>query len=280
MSTGLLKSFVVVLAVAGLLSAELRAETAAAAGAAEPTPAAATPADPTETLYRGLIERHASALATIEYVMTADYAGTPQRVQGETEGVVISADGYLLVAGSALDPAKPYEVMYRDMGMESTLPRVTSGEFQVRLPGRSERYEARLVSRDADLGLAWLQLSAPPADLPWVDLAKGAAPRLGQRGLVLSLASEQYDFAPFVTEVRLQGEIRVPYRAMIVTWPNKLVFNTDLLPIGFGVLNLAGRPGMLASGGMKSFAVLIPNERLVELTARVRAAQVRPDSGR
>jgi hypothetical protein len=137
-----------------------------------------------------------------------------------------------------------------------------------------------LLSRDADLGLAWLQLTAPPADLPWVDLARGAAPRLGQRGLVLSLASEQYDFAPYVTEVRLQGEIRVPYRAMIVTWPNKLVFNTDLLPIGFGVLNLAGRPGMLASGGMKSFAVLIPNERLVELTARVRAEQVRTDSGR
>lgn len=245
----------------------------AAEGAGSPPPAVA--ADPTETLYRSLIERHAGALATVEYVMTADYAGNPQRVQGETEGVVISRDGYLLVAGSALDPAKPYEVMYRDMGMESTLPRVTSSEFQVRLPGRSERYEARLVSRDADLGLAWLQLGAPPKDLPWVDLTQGATPRLGQRGLVLSLASEQYDFAPFVTEVRVQGEIQVPYRAMIVTWPNKLIFNTELQPIGFGVLNLAGRPGMLASGGMKSFAVLVPNERLVELTARVRAAQER-----
>ena len=252
-------------------TAQAAAEAAADAATAPPPVAA----DPTETLYRGLIERHASALATIEYVMTADSAGTPQRVQGETEGVVISADGYLLVAGSALDPAKPYEVMYRDMGMESTLPRVSSGEFQVRLPGRSERFEAKLLSRDADLGLAWLQLTAPPADLPWVDLAKGAAPRLGQRGLVLSLASEQYDFAPYVTEVRLQGEIQVPYPAMIVTWPNKLVFNTELQPIGFGVLNLAGRPGMLASGGMKSFAVLIPNARLLELTTRVRSAQER-----
>lgn len=248
---------------------------AEAESAGDTAPAVAVAADPTETLYRGLIERHAGALATIEYVMTADYAGNPQRVQGETEGVVISRDGYLLVAGSALDPAKPYEVMYRDMGMESTLPRVTSSEFQVRLPGRSERYEARLVSRDADLGLAWLQLSTPPADLPWVDLTQGAVPRLGQRGLVLSLASEQYDFAPFVTEVRVQGEIQVPYRAMIVTWPNKLIFNTELQPVGFGVLNLAGRPGMLASGGMKSFAVLVPNDRLVELTARVRAAQER-----
>lgn len=259
----------------GLISlGAARAQAEAAAEAAGDT-APAVAADPTETLYRGLIERHAGALATIEYVMTADYAGNPQRVQGETEGVVISRDGYLLVAGSALDPAKPYEVMYRDMGMESTLPRVTSSEFQVRLPGRSERYEARLVSRDVDLGLAWLQLSTPPKDLAWVDLTQGATPRLGQRGLVLSLASEQYDFAPFVTEVRVQGEIQVPYRAMIVTWPNKLIFNTELQPIGFGVLNLAGRPGMLASGGMKSFAVLVPNDRLVELTARVRAAQER-----
>ncbi|MCU0756918.1 MAG: hypothetical protein MUE46_17710 [Xanthomonadales bacterium] len=272
MRVHLSKIGVIALALSALVGFEVRAAAAAEAAGSVP-PAVA--ADPTETLYRGLIERHAGALATIEYVMTADYSGTPQRVQGETEGVVISRDGYLLVAGSALDPAKPYEVMYRDMGMESTLPRVSSGEFQVRLPGRSERYEAKLVSRDADLGLAWLQLTAPPADLPWVDLAKGSAPRLGQRGLVLSLASEQYDFAPYVTEVRLQGEIQVPYKAMIVTWPNKLVFNTDLQPIGFGVLNLAGRPGMLASGGMKSFAVLIPNERLVELTARVRAAQER-----
>lgn len=258
-----------------LVSTQPWAETAASDAVAAPAPA-----DPTETLYRGLIERHAATLATVEYVMTADYAGTPQRVQGETEGVVISADGYVLVAGSALDPAKPYETMYRDMGMESTLPRVSSSEFQVRLPGRSERYEAKLLSRDADLGLAWLQLSAPPADLRWVDLSKGAAPRLGQRGLVLSLASEQYDFAPFVTEVRVQGEIQVPYRAMIVTWPNKLVFNTELQPIGFGVLNLAGRPGMLASGGMKSFAVLVPNDRLSELTTRVRASQERTDTQR
>lgn len=238
--------------------------------AAEASPAKVVVApDPTEKLYEDLLAEHAATMVTVNYVLTADFSGTPQRVQGEIEGMLISAEGLILIPASAIDPSKQYEAVYRDMGVASSIPRISSSAFQATLVGHSGKFEAKIVSRDIDLGIAWLRLTEPPANLDFVDLSVGGTPRLGQRALVLSLASEQFDFAPYVTEVRVQGRIDVPYPAFVVTWPNKLVFDTDLKPMGFGVLTISGQPGLMSTGGFKSFTVMIPRAKLAELSAEV-----------
>ncbi len=224
----------------------------------------------TDSAYESLLKRYGRTVVTVNYVLSNEAAGgaSDQRVKGETEATLVSADGLLLVPSTVLNPTDLYQKVYRESG-EGTIPPWRSSELKVRLPGSDQPLEASVVTQDRDLGLAWLQIKNPPKNLQYVDLNAARDPDVGQRAYVVSVIAEEFDYAPYAEETRVQGKIDVPYRAFITDQPGKMLFDAKGTPLGFAVLRIDGSANMSSGGNYRMFATMIGGARLKELQARV-----------
>jgi len=221
-------------------------------------------------IYQNLLSRYGKSIVTVSYVLSFDGAGSDQRVQGETDATLISADGLLLVPSSVLNPTDMYQKVYRSQG-DGKIPNMRSSEIKVRLPGSDQPLEATVVTQDRDLGLAWLKIKSPPKNLTFVNLAKADDPKVGQKAYSVGLISEEFDYAPFIQETRVQGEIAVPYKAFVTDRPGTMLFAEDGTPLGFTVLRIDGTSNMSAGGNYRMFATMVGGARLKALHQRVQA---------
>lgn len=222
--------------------------------------------------YQRLLANYGRTVVTVSYILSFDAAGgaSDQRAQGETEATLVSSDGLLLVPSAVLNPTDMFQKVYRSQG-DGQVPSMRSSEIKVRLPGSDQPLEAAVVTQDRDLGVAWLKIKSPPKDLPFVNLATAVDPSVGQRAYVVGVIAEEFDYAPFVDETRIQGRIDVPYKAFISDQPGKMLFARDGTPIGFAVLRIDGTSNMSAGGNYRMFATVVGGARLKDLDARVRA---------
>ena len=126
-----------------------------------PASASANPPEDYRTVYRDLVGRHADAVVTVKFVMSVTSSGNEQRIEDRTQAVMVSADGLLLV------PERAVSVDFGSLGGatpgQASLV-ATSSDFRVRLADSEDWLPADLVTRDGELGLAWLRLRNP--DLP------------------------------------------------------------------------------------------------------------------
>lgn len=223
--------------------------------------------DPT-TLFPQLLESQSGAHVIVDFVLNFDAGGSPQRIQGSVDGVVISADGLVLLAAAVLNPT---DLFRQISGEGSSMPNnMRSNEFRVRMPGRGEPLRATVVTQDTDAGIAWIKLGNPPKDLRFVDLRRAREPKIGEPAYSIGLVGENNAFAPFIEENRVMGRVEVPFPGYIVAPAARILFGSDGRPLGYGVIRYAGMPNMAAMGAFKSFAVMVPGPRLQELTLRAR----------
>jgi hypothetical protein len=169
-----------------------------------------------------------------------------------------------------LNPVDLYQKVYRAQGQQK-IPSIRSSEIKVRLPGSDQPLEAEVITQDRDLGLAWLQIKEAPKGLPFVDLNEARDPRVGEHGYAIGLISEEFDYAPYIARVRVQGKIEVPYKAFVVDAAGALVFDGEGKAIGFSVLQIDSRPNYGAGAEYRSFATLIGGAKLKALQAQVNA---------
>jgi hypothetical protein len=220
--------------------------------------------------YQRLLASYGRTVVTVSYVLSFDAAGgaADQRAQGETEATLVSRDGLLLVPSAVLNPTDMFQKVYRNQG-DGQVPNMRSSEIKVRLPGSDQPLDATVVTQDRDLGVAWLKIKSPPKNLPFVDLKTAIDPSVGQRAYVVGVIAEEFDYAPFVDETRIQGSIDVPYKAFISDQPGKMLFANDGTPIGFAVLRIDGTSNMSAGGNYRMFATVVGGARLKELDQQV-----------
>jgi hypothetical protein len=226
-------------------------------------------------IYQKLLQRYGKSIVTVSYVLSFDGAGSDQRVQGETDATLVSADGLLLVPSSVLNPTDMYQKVYRSQG-DGQVPNMRSSEIKVRLPGSDQPLEATVVTQDRDLGLAWLKIKSPPKGLTHVDLSKAMDPKVGQKAYSVGLISEEFDYAPYIEETRVQGEISVPYKAFVTDQPGTMLFAEDGTPLGFTVLRIDGTSNMSAGGNYRMFATMVGGARLQALQKRVQSISELP----
>ncbi len=107
-------------------------------------------------IYRSLTAQHAAAVVTVKFVMSVTTSGKEERLEDRTQALLVSADGLLLV------PDRAVSVDFRQfMGSgkgQGSAPVAKSSEFRVRLADSDDWLPADLVTRDTQLGLAWLRL--------------------------------------------------------------------------------------------------------------------------
>jgi len=218
-----------------LLAALLLAATLSGIATARAEAAEASRDDFTAT-YRTLVEQRAAAVVPVQYVITLVAGGQEQRKEDRTQGVLVSADGLVLVSTRAV--SIDIGAIHQHAAGSAGEIVAHSSEFRVRLPGSDEWRPADLVTRDTELGLAWLSVRDAEAQ-PYVDFAALAEPAPGRVFYTLLRTSDEWGAVPLVRPGMVLGETRVPRTSLLVDGMPGLAFDAEGRPMGFVDIDLA-----------------------------------------
>jgi hypothetical protein len=191
--TSITRPLLALFAAAGLMTAVSTATKALAA-----PPAAAEPA----VDYKKLIDDKAPAIVSIKFVLKMDQG----EQEDETTGVVIEPTGLILSSNFSLG------------GMMARMNRgsATPTDLKVLIGDDTQGLKAKIVARDTELGLAWVQLDDPPAKpLAFIDFSSGAEAKLGDPIYLVSLMGKVFDRAPWVAEGRIGAIVKKPRPLLI-----------------------------------------------------------------
>ena len=162
---------------------------------------AAPPAEPAGD-YKKMIDEKAPAIVAIKFVLKMDQGEQEE----ETTGAVIEATGLILSSNFA------FGGMMARMGRGSATPT----DIKVLIGDDTQGVKAKIVARDTELGLAWVQLDDPPAKpLTAIDFSAGSEPKLGDSIYLVSLMGKVFDRAPWVAEGRIGAVVKKPRHLFI-----------------------------------------------------------------
>ena len=196
-------------------------------------------------VYKHLTDMHAGAVVTVKFVMSVTASGKEERIEDRTQALLVSGDGLLLV------PDRAVSIDFRQFSgagkAQGAAPVAKSSEFRVRLAGSDDWLPADLVTRDTQLGLAWLRLRAPPGKLSFVDLEHGIQAEPGMTFFSLLRTSDEWGGVPVFREGFVMGETHTPKTLLLVDGVPGMAFSADGAPMGYVDIDFAKL--MRARGG-------------------------------
>jgi hypothetical protein len=198
-------------------------------------------------VYRMMVEKHGQAIVAVKFVMSINAAGKEQRMEDRTQAVVVSKDGLLLVPDRAVsfDFSKMAGGKQGEAGMVAK-----SSEFRVRLVDSEDWLTADLVTRDAELGLAWLRIRNSAKNLAFVDLQQSGKPEPGMEFFTLLRTNDESGSVPLWRPGLIMGETRVPKLSYMVDGMPGLAFDTNGKPLGYVDVNFAALANRSAGMGL------------------------------
>lgn len=202
---------------------------------AMPMPALAAEEDYTDA-YRRLVDQRSSSVVPVKYVITVAAGGQEQRNEDRTQGVLVAADGLVLVSARAV--SFDLGSLNRQAPSPGGAMVANSSDFRVRLPGSDEWRTADLVTRDTELGLAWLRVRDASGQ-PFVDFERLSQPAPGRVFYTLLRTSDEWGAVPLVRPGMILGETRVPRSSLLVDGMPGLAFDAEGRPMGYVDLDLA-----------------------------------------
>lgn len=219
-------------------------------------------------IYKQLVAQHGAAAVTVKFVMAVTNSGNEQRIEDRAQGLLVQADGLVLVPDRAV--SMDFNALGGNAPGAGSAPVAKSSEFRVRLPGNEEWMTADLVTRDTELGLAWLRLREPPNGLGFVDLAQGVRAEPGMVFFSLLRTSDEWGGVPVVRPGLVLGETRTPKTSLLVDGVPGLAFSSDGRPMGFVDVNLGAMMRNRSALGldMADMALrMIPVDKVAAATA-------------
>jgi serine protease Do len=141
-------------------------------------------------------------LATVEYVQEYLAGGQKQQQRAYTDGVVISADGYVLISGKVRFPQ-------RSGGRLAGGSRPELSKFRLFFAD-GRKLDATVVGFDDDLNLGVLKLTDPPADLKFVEFREGFEAEVGTPLRSMTLYSEEYGRTPVLEGMAVNALLESP----------------------------------------------------------------------
>lgn len=182
------------------------------------------------------VARRADVLVTVKFVLKLKMGGGAgdREVEGESGCLLIDAGGLVLCSNTELGAYVHLmsQLMGRGSGFEVT---ATPRDIQVLVGDGGEGLEARLLARDSERDLAWVQIDGDFESSGHVlDLEDSVELSPGDRFYRLRRMDELFGSAPVVTE----GVV-----AAVVSKPRKLLVPSEPASGGFGlpVFDGAGR---------------------------------------
>lgn len=157
--------------------------------------------------YENLLKNKVSALVTVKFVMKVQGQFGDSETESEITAVLIDPKGLVLCSSMQLGGA-------RWLQMSGTT--ATPTDMKVLIGDDTEGLDAKLVSRDSELDLAWVKIDDPGDDpLPFLDLAKAGKPTPGQRLLCMRRLGKFFDRVAVVAEGPLAGKTDKPRELLI-----------------------------------------------------------------
>lgn len=232
--------------------------------------------------YQKIIDAHASALVSVKFVLEAggEFGGGEQEM--DAAGVMIEPGGLVVCSNSSFGGM--FAAMMGGGAMSPKNIRVLIGDD-------TKGVEGKLIARDSELDLAWIQIDKPdPKGYAHVDFSKGAEASLGSPLVALSKMGKFFDRAPVIGSASVGGVTSKPRRLLVpdtffMTFGTP-VFAPDGTPIGLTVVQTpspeemeADASGMGGMGSMDSFrGLILPGSEIVSATRRAKeTAAANPD---
>jgi hypothetical protein len=250
-----------------------------------------------------LAKRADGALVTVKHILKVEGGGEMGAEEEESEltAVMIEPTGLVLCANSVLLGQAGLMARFQPEAGIS----VTPTDVKVLIGDDTEGVKARVLSRDTDLDLAWLQIDEPSTTpYTFVDLHNAAAGDLGQPVLTAARLGKFFDRTLVLEEGHVLGKTTKPRDLFIAsgisTQPGSPsnragmpVFATDGKVLGIAVLQLPAAEDLQAGSGdgseyrgydrmvLPAAEVLKATERTKELAASGEApadAEPTPDA--
>jgi len=229
-------------------------------------------ADPTAVAYKSLADKVGPALVSVKFVMKVEGMGDDSGRESETNGVLIEPTGLILVSNAKIGG------MASRMGMTAspTDIKVMQGED-------AEGLKARVVARDTELDLAWIQIDDEKAkgrSFPAIDINANVVPAVGDRIMIVDRMGKFFDHAVVVEEARVGGMTKKPRNLIIPSgMSDRRAFSALGMPIfteggkviGVTIIQLPGKEDMEGGGDMgegNAAIAILPASEVVKATAR------------
>jgi hypothetical protein len=223
--------------------------------------------------YKTLADTVGPSLVTIKFVMKIEGMGSEGGGQdAEANGVMIESTGLVLVSNAKVGG------MASRMGMTAN-----PTDMKVLQGDDTEGLKAKIVARDSELDLAWVQIDDEKAKgktFPYVDINAGVVPTLGDKVMVVDRMGKFFDHAVVIDEARIGGFAKKPRPLYIPTGlPDRRAFNTLGMPmfsadgkmLGVSILQLPGKEDMEGGGDMgegNAAIAILPAAEVVKATVR------------
>ncbi len=185
-------------------------------------------------LIRKLTEQHAPCIVTIEFISKESFLGQERKNEMEAPGVMVSPDGLVLTANSRLQGLMSMGMRMRGGGPDGMLPQSDTEDIKIIIgDDDSEKYEAKLIARDSDLDLAWVQIvDTKGRTFKYVDFQNSAQLEVGDSYFGISRLGERFDRVPLVSSSSI---------AAVVQNPRPLLVGSDTMSWGGPVFSAHGK---------------------------------------
>lgn len=256
------------------------------AGVSSPGLVQTARADEGAAVYKTLAEKVGPAMVTVKCIMKFEGGGMGGGDEGremELTGLMVEATGVVLCSNYKLGGFA--SMMGGGASANPTDLKVFAGEEAIGSGG--EGYKAKILARDTDLDLCWVQIDDAKASgkaFAIVDLANRSAPGVGDRLLTVSRRGKFFDHALVIEEGRVGGTASKPRKVML---PSGNAFSDLGMPVftedgkiaGIGVLQVPRKEDMEGGDGGDMFErmggggpVILPAEEVAKATARSKEA--------
>lgn len=235
----------------------------------------------TPTDYQKVLQDRSPSFVTIKFVLQVKMGGMgDNESEMEITGVMIDPKGLVLTSNTQLGGIGG---MMRQMGREIT---TTPTAIKVLVGEDTEGLDARLIARDSELDLAWVQIKEPgDKKFTYINLSSGTQAKPGQALIGIRRAGKFLDRIPVLVESRVAGVAKKPREMYVPTLPLSSVlglpvFTADDKVLGVAIMqmptedeqdqNPAAMFSRMSSMQEMMYGFVLPAKDVIEATQRAK----------